>query len=183
MSLSATAGRRRPVTIALTTAAITALALVGTGSVQARPGAAVAGTATYIVQVAGAPIASYAGGVAGIAATQPAEGDRVDTRSAAARALHTRLQAQHGDVLRRAGVATSQKVYDYSVAFNGFAARLTAGQAARLKSAPGVLRVWQSEVLKADTISTPRFLGLEGSGGVWDAKFGSPAKAGLGVIV
>jgi len=183
VSLSAAAGRRRPVTIVLTTAAITALALVGTGSVQARPGGTAAEAATYIVQVAGAPIASYTGGVAGIAATRPAQGDRVDTRSTAARALRSRLDAQHGDVLRRAGVAAGQKVYDYSVSFNGFAARLTAGQAARLKSAPGVLRVWQSEVLKADTISTPRFLGLEGSGGVWDAKFGSPDKAGLGVIV
>jgi subtilisin family serine protease len=74
-------------------------------------------------------------------------------------------------------------VYDYDVVLNGFAMRLTASEATRLQHTSGVLHVWQSESFKTDTISTPAFLGLDGTGGVWDKQFGDPAHAGEGVIV
>ena len=46
------------------------------------------------------------------------------------------------------------------MAFNGFAAKLTESEATRLAHASGVLRVWENEVLEADTISTPDFPGF-----------------------
>ena len=51
-------------------------------------------------------------------------------------------------------------------AFNGFAAELTGPQAARLRAQPPVCyTVWKNEMLHADTITTPDFLGLTGTGG------------------
>ena len=43
--------------------------------------------------------------------------------------------------------------------------------------------VWKNEIYKTDTVSTPSFLGLDGSSGVWNKQFGGSAHAGEGVIV
>ena len=56
-------------------------------------------------------------------------------------------------------------------------------KSARLRSAPGVVKLWKNKVYKLDTISTPEFLGLAGPGGVWQSRFGDAARAGEGVIV
>ena len=58
----------------------------------------------YIVQMAGAPIASYTGDIKGLAATKPAPGNKVDTRSAAAKAYAGHLKADRKDVLGQAGI-------------------------------------------------------------------------------
>ena len=55
---------------------------------------------------------------------------------------------------------------------NGFAMKMTATEAARLKSTPGVLHVWKDAIFTTDTVSTPKFLGLDGSNGVWNKQFG-----------
>ena len=89
-------------------------------------------------------------------------------------------RSAHGDVLRRAGVDPGRRVYDYSLALNGFAAALTERQAATLKAMPEVVRVWRNEVVTVDTVSTPHFLGVDD---VWRDHFGGAANAGLGVIV
>ena len=176
-------GQRRPVTIVFTAAAVTAFALVGTASVQAQPTPAAAGSSVYIVQMAGDPVATYVGGYAGIGATKPAAGGRLDARSNNAKALRSRLKVQHDDALRTSGVGAAKRVYDYSVTFNGFAARLTGAEVSKLKATPGVVRVWRNEVLEADTFTTPEFLGLTGANGTWAREFGGPARAGEGVIV
>ena len=43
--------------------------------------------------------------------------------------------------------------------------------------------MWENEVLEADTISTPDFLGLSGASGVWTKQFGGQSHAGEGVII
>ncbi len=162
---------------------VSALVVATAGSAQATAPAAPQGTQLYIVQTAGAPLASYAGGVAGIAATKPAAGTKVDVRSATAKAYREHLKAAHDKVLQGSGINAKAKTEDLSVVFNGFAAKLTEPQAAKLARNPGVLHVWKNEIRKLDTISTPAFLGLEGSSGVWQKQFGGDANAGLGVIV
>ena len=179
MSLGGLAGHRRRAIIFAATAAMVGFGVTSAGAAQA----ASTGTTTYIVQMAGAPIASYTGDIAGLAATKPPPGDKVDTRSAAASAYRNHLKAQHSDLLGRAGLGNRATVYNYDVTLNGVALKLTEAEANRLSHVKGVLHVWPSEVYKTDTISTPAFLGLDGAKGVWKEEFGSPARAGEGVIV
>ncbi|WP_246001727.1 S8 family peptidase [Allorhizocola rhizosphaerae] len=183
MSLSLSAGARHPARSALATAVMTALVVATAGSAQATAPAAPQAAQLYIVQTAGDPIAGYRGGVAGLSATKPATGQRVDVNTAAAKAYRQHLKAQHDRVLRAAGADPKQKIDDFAVVFNGFGAKLTGVQAAKLAKDPAVVKVWKNEVRKLDTISTPQFLGLEGGSGAWQRQFGGQARAGEGVIV
>jgi subtilisin family serine protease len=161
---------------------MTALVATMVGSAQAAPAAPKA-TQLYIVQMLGAPLASYTGEVSGLAATKPVAGGKVDVQSPQAKAYRAHLKAQREKALKSAGIAAQQKTDELDVVFNGFAAKLTGGQAAKLARTPGVLNVVKDEIRKLDTISTPSFLGLEGSTGVWQKQFGGDANAGLGTVV
>ncbi|WP_229758950.1 S8 family serine peptidase [Peterkaempfera bronchialis] len=135
----------------------------------------------YIVQLAEAPVASYGGGIRGLAATRPQPGGKVDPGSSATRSYRGHLEARRKQVLAR--VPGVRPVYAYDYAFNGFAARLTARQAARLAAEQGVVSLERNQLLDVDTVSTARFLGLSGSGGVWERRFGGAAHAGEGVVI
>jgi subtilisin family serine protease len=182
---------RRPALLALTLIAATfPLGLSASTIAQAQPAAqssmalaAKSPTRLYVVQAAGNPVATYRGSIDGYAATRPSTGKLVRANTDRARAYSTYLSKRHDRVLARAGVPQSAKTAEYSVAFNGFAARLTRTQAAALRHQAGVLRVWRSEVLSADTVSTPRFLGLDGRRGTWAREFGGTRRAGQGIIV
>ena len=173
-------GQRRPIKIALVLGAVVASAAASVGTAQAADSGS---NALYLVQVAGAPVASYAGDIAGLPATKPAEGQQVDSASDAVRKYRDHLRAGYGDVLRRVGIAQTRTARSYGVTFNGFSARLTKLEADRLARAPGVVKVWPNEILKVDTVSTPHFLGLDGPSGVWQRQFGGASRAGEGVIV
>jgi subtilisin family serine protease len=183
----------RPVLVVLATAVATAVPLAGVSapaSVGATGTSSAKSAATskivpgrYIVLTKGAPLAAYSGGVKGIPRTKPIAGHKLNVRSAAAKRYKSHLLARHANVLAKAGLSNGVRKTDYSVAFNGFAAKLTKSQAARLAQTPGVLKVWPDELRTADTISTPRFLGLDGPDGVWQQQFQGPRKAGRGMIV
>lgn len=159
-----------------------ALVAVGNSSAQAAPDSSGA-TKLYLVQTAGDPVGTYTGGVAGIAATAPAEGERVDTTTSHAKAYSALLRGRHDAALRAAGVADVKKRSDYSIAFNGFAADLTDAQKSKLARTPGVLRIWENETVTVDTTTTPNFLGLTGPDGVWQKRFGGTDNAGAGIII
>jgi hypothetical protein len=163
--------------------AATALLMVSALTIGTGVLAAPAKTGLYIVQMAGDPIASYAGDVAGLKATKPAPGKKVNTRSQAAKAYRSYLKAERTAALRSAGLGGRATVYTYDVAFNGFAMRLTKVEAARMEKADGVVRVWKNEIFHADTFSTPAFLGLDGGSGVWAQQFGGASHAGEGMII
>src|SRR5690349_10517794 len=96
-------------------------------------------TSMYIVQLVQAPVAGYAGGVDGYAATKPGKGKKVDVSSVGAQKYAGYLRSAHDNALRKVG--GGDKVYDYTTVFNGFAAPLTDGQAEKLRGADGVLTV------------------------------------------
>jgi subtilisin family serine protease len=169
------------VVITLASVTVAAAALVTAAGADAQTGSPA--TALYIVQVAGAPLASYTGGVAGYAATKPQDGRKLDAHSAPAQQYGDHLKATQNDVLRSAGVDTKKTVYQYSTTFNGMAVKLTADQALKLQHAPGVLNVFKSKIVTVDTPVTPAFLGLTGPAGVWKKQFGGDKDAGDGVIV
>ena len=97
--------------------AVLVLAVSSAGAASAE-----GATGTYIVQMIQAPAATYTGGVAGIPATKPAKGKKFDGKSEAASRYIGHLEAAHDQVLAEVG---GQKIYDYNVTFNGFAATLT----------------------------------------------------------
>ena len=173
------AGLRRPAAVLVAAATLTALTTTTSGA-QAAPSAP---TETYLVQTADAPVATYNGGVAGIAATKPATGRKIDTRAANVRAYRDHLADRRSDVLRRANVPAGKKVYDYTLVFAGFSAELTATEAERLRRTPGVANVWKNTLHTAQTFTTPEFIGLDGRRGAWRQQFGDPRRAGEGVIV
>src|SRR5262245_31433759 len=165
-------------TVTLVAAAVIFVAAAVVGGPAARATAAPAGSTTlYLVQIADAPVAGYTGGVAGLAATRPQPGHKIDPASAAVRAYRGHLATRRADVLRAAGVAASRKVYDYSTVFTGFAASLTAVEAEKLRSTPGVANVWKNRTVTGQTFTTPAFVGLDGKDGAWRQQFGDPRRA------
>jgi subtilisin family serine protease len=94
-------------------------------------------------------------------------GDKLDPNSPAVINYRNHLEARQTAVLQ--GVGGGRKLHSYGYAFNGFAAELTAEQAAKLALTPGVLAVTKDELLSLDTTSTPDFLELRGPMGVWNS--------------
>lgn len=118
----------------------------------------------YVVQLADAPAATYSGTVQGYAATRPAIGQKFDARSSSVQAYRNYLAGRQASVLSTLGnVPVTQR---YSVAFNGFAARLTDAEVARLKAHSGVVALTPDEPRTVHTSRTPGFLGLTGPGGL-----------------
>src|SRR3954466_12141351 len=158
-------------------------------------------TQTYIVQLKAAPLASYTGGARGLRATSPlATGQRkLNVRSASALAYRSYLAGRQDAALSHVRGAAPALDYSYRVAFAGFAAELTHAQAATLRNAPEVARVFKDEKFKETAVhpndptavdnelqgptgfgDTAAYLGL--TKGLW-ATLGGPDDAGSGVIV
>jgi subtilisin family serine protease len=157
--------------------------LFATAAGQASGGSA---ESLYIVQFAGKPLATYAGGVQGFAATKPAKGHRIDTHTANATGYSKYLANRQHVVLASTGISSNKVVYSYTTAINGTAVKLTSKQAATLASTPGVLGVWKNQIQTIQTTAeppTPAFLGLTGPKGVWAKQFGGDSHAGQGIII
>jgi subtilisin family serine protease len=136
----------------------------------------------YIVQMRDLPVVAYDGSIKGVAATKPAKGQKIDPNSAVVTSYVGLLNGKHNAELKGVGAATTKKLYDYAYSFNGFAARLTAAQANKLAADKDVVAVSPAETRKADTSSTPTFLGLTAPGGLWD-QLGGFQHAGEDIII
>ena len=125
----------------------------------------------YIVQLADAPLASYAGTIPGLAATRPDRGAKLDPETPRAKAYMRHLDTQRGKMLGK--MRNVKMLYKYNMVFNGFSAQLTEDEVRDLKKTQGVLSVTESEIHKPDTISTPRFLGISVADGLWSQRDGA----------
>ncbi|MFI0796835.1 S8 family serine peptidase [Micromonospora rubida] len=183
---------RRPRHTSLRGAAIVAAALAITISpvpASAQPAPPVSpsvlppgagGSGTYIVTLAEKPLATYEGGVAGIAGTKPGRGKKVDVGAANSERYRSHLKDKHAKVARSVGATPLRS---YSVASNSFVAKLTRAQAIKLMVTGGVVSVVPDKLRKAtNDRNSVDFLGLSGRKGVW-SKLGGTAKAGKGVVV
>jgi subtilisin family serine protease len=122
-------------------------------------------TEGYVVQMLADPVVAYDGGVAGLQATKPAKGKKIDPASKAVQDYAGYLVNAHGVAAKKVG---ADKFYDYVYSFNGFATRLTEAQAAAMKTAKNVVAVTKDEMVNVDTSSTPTFLGLtDPNNGLW----------------
>lgn len=121
------------------------------------------------------PVAGYDGGVKGFAATKPAEGEKFDPETARSRNYRAHLEQRQDQALRAAGARATHR---YTETVSGFAADLTAAQAAEARPRPQVLSITPDEILQMDTYVSPDVLGLTGRGGVWaQARAGSAGSA------
>lgn len=134
----------------------------------------------YLVRLSEDPVVAYKGGIAGLKATQPKAGNKLSPNDPDVIRYAAYLDSRHDAVLAKVG--GGRKLYDYRYAVNGFAAELTATQAARLAKVPGVVSVEADVADAIDTMSTPRFLGLTASNGLW-SQLGGPEGAGEDVII
>jgi subtilisin family serine protease len=133
------------------------------------------GKGLYIVQMALDPVSAYKGGVAGIPATKPGKGQKIDRQSGAVQTYAKHLTSKHDEAL--AAVGGARKVYDYVYSFNGVAAELTDAQANALRTQKNVIAVFKNETVTIDTSTTPQFLGLDAKKGLWDELGGPKTKA------
>ncbi|MEP6678025.1 MAG: S8 family peptidase, partial [Betaproteobacteria bacterium] len=135
----------------------------------------------YIVRLADPPVVAYDGGIAGLSATRPAKGRKIDVLDRNVIRYADHLEAKHNDVLARSN--GGRKLYSYKFVFNGFAAELTRAQLEAIKAAPGVIAVEPDELRHLDTVSTPHFLGLDApSTGLW-AQLGGQSSAGEDIVI
>ncbi len=195
VSLSSPSPRRRTAALAaLASVAVAAATITAAPAAGARSSDVPSGTPTangqaykagkYVVMFDGLPAASYRGGIAGYAATKPAKGERMRPSRPEVVKYRSYLQARHDRVLDSVGVGSKARLYDYSVAFNGVAARLTAAQAQALAKSPAVTALFANERRELTTNTTPEFLGLAGAGGVWETLGGTGRDgAGSGLVV
>jgi subtilisin family serine protease len=123
---------------------------------------------TYIVQMSGDPVVAYDGSISGLNATRPAKGQKLDPNDKDVIKYQKHLQKLQNAALRGVGAGLNKKLYNYTVAFNGFAAKMTEAQADQLRASGDVLTVTEDQKYRLNTISTPEFLGLRDEGSAWD---------------
>ncbi|WP_081802631.1 S8 family serine peptidase [Actinotalea ferrariae] len=132
----------------------------------------------YVVLMKGDPVVAYAGGVPGIAATKPAEGEGVTADSASVREYVQHLRAERKEARKAAAVPEAAVETEYSFAVNGFTAELTEEQVQRLAKQEGVLAVRPDTLQQPQTDASGEFLGLTGPGAAWAEGY-----TGEGVVV
>ncbi|MDR7277334.1 S8 family serine peptidase [Catenuloplanes atrovinosus] len=149
-----------------------------TGGAALRPNAASAALTDgqYVVRLREAPVTSYDGGVAGLAATKPAAGQELQPHSAAAEKYRAHLNEAQRDVLDDLGVKARQT---YTTAFNGFTAKLTGAQATELAKDPRVAAVSKAQIVKVDAAT----LGGPGKTAGTAAKTQPVPGKGSGVVI
>ena len=119
-----------------------------------------------IVELANAPVGTYAGGVAGYAATQPAPGHKIDFGSAAVARYEAYLGLQHANFRAwlHSNAPAAQIVREYSLVLNGFAVQLNGASLNALQRGPGVLSVTPDSLYRPSMdVSIP----LIGADQVW----------------
>jgi subtilisin family serine protease len=148
-----------------------AMALFATKPAAPDPTNAAPKNGVYIVQMKASPAVAYTGDIHGYNATKPGKGQKIDPLAANTLSYVGYLKAKHDEAIRK--VRGGAKIHDYTYSFNGFAAKLTAKQAAALAKQSDVLAVTPDELQEVNTSTTPGFLGLTDADGLW-AQLGGP---------
>ena len=113
----------------------------------------------YLVQLKEPPAATYRGQKAGLAATKPERGRRLNRDSAKVEAYANHLRAKQSSLLQKVG-ALDEPIHSYRYALNGFAARLSPEQVSRLYATGQVARIWGDKERTLTTNNSDSFLGL-----------------------
>jgi subtilisin family serine protease len=149
------------------------------GVMVASMGTALAASSkSYIVIMASDPAISYEGDIAGLAATKPGKGGKINPNSAHVRKYQKFLGAAQDASLASAGANQSARVNSYTIALSGYSAILTEAQAKAIEAQAGVVKVMEDVMRFPDTDASGEFLGLTAEGGAYVKGFD-----GEGVVV
>lgn len=135
---------------------------------------------SYIVQLVDKPVATYTGQIAGLAATMPVSGQRLNVDASDVQAYISYLEQKQQAVI--SSVSAAEVTHKYDVVFNGFAALLTDDEVRALKNNPGVAAITADSIMQLDTSYTPSFLGLDKAGGLWQ-QLGGQGSSGENMII
>ena len=138
--------------------------------------------ATYaIITFSDAPLAAYQGHIAGLPATAPSPGQKLDLNSQAAQSYSSHLSRQRD--IARAWLARNapevQIIYEYSTILNGIAVKLNGHNLNHLFSIPGVVSVVPSTMYHLDMNRSPTLIGAPV---LWSA-VGGQSNAGAGIKI
>ncbi|MGI8901646.1 MAG: S8 family serine peptidase, partial [Nocardioides sp.] len=137
------------------------------------------GAGRYVVILREPGATRYDGGVRGLPATKSPAGNGFNARSDKVAAYSSYLTTKQNRLAAQVGAEVQSST---TLASNAFTSRLSAAQATDLSSTKDVLMLVKDVAFKTDTWNTPKFLGLDGEGGVWEQK-GGVATAGAGTVV
>jgi subtilisin-like proprotein convertase family protein len=147
---------------------------------------AVSETGLYIVQLKDASLASYMGGVPGLAATSPqATGERrLDAGSAASQAYLSYLSGKQDSFIAQMNSTLGRPVevvFQYLGALNAMAVRVSHDEALALMSVDGVRTVYPDTLREMDTDVGPIHIGAPA---IWDGDtLTGVASRGEGVVI
>jgi subtilisin family serine protease len=151
---------------------------------RAVPRAAVApdGTISVFIKLAEQSLASYSGGVPGIAATSPqASGKALDPKSADAQSYLAYLNGKLGQVESavKAAAPGASTTHRFDVILGGVSMRVPASSLDALRKLPGVTAVYVDKLEQLQTDTTPEFLGAPT---FWE-ELGGQSNAGEGMVI
>ncbi|MEJ2749002.1 MAG: S8 family serine peptidase, partial [Anaerolineae bacterium] len=142
------------------------------------------GTAVYIIRLADEPVATYRGGVDGLAATTPSlTGSRKLDVTAPTVATYEKYlvnkQAEWVTAVTRQIGRQPKILHQYTYAYNGLALELDGQEAAAVAALPGVANIQREKSYDLLTDAGPEWIGAPA---IWD---GSPAiqNKGEGIII
>jgi len=121
------------------------------------------------------PAVAYEGDLEGYAATKPGKGQKINPNSAHVKKYTHLLKQRQAQAASR---VLAEPIHSYTVALNGFAARMTLDKANELARSPGVRLVLPDQWRYRTTDSSPAFLGLDVDGGPYEKGYD-----GEGVVV
>ncbi len=129
------------------------------------------------------PLATYSGGIPGLAATSPeATGaGRLDVNSPAAQAYLSFMASRRREFQAAVAVAAphARIVHDLSIVVGGVSLLVPQDEVAALRSLPGVRAVLDDELMRVQTDNSPIFLGAPK---IWN-RLGGQGSAGEGVVI
>jgi len=136
----------------------------------------------YIVQFEDEALPLYKGGISGLAATSAAPGQRLNPKSGAAAAYVNHLQQQQSDMVASMSVTVGsvQVERSYQYALNAVTVRMTAREANKVRSLPGVRFVERDRQVTLTTATSVSFIGADA---VWNGASDGIDYMGEGMVV
>lgn len=160
--------------------------LAGTAATATENTKVAADGAVYIVQLADPAVATYEGGIQGLAATSPrATGARrLDVNSTDSKAYRQYLRDRQDSFVANCEQSLGHTLnikFDYQHAFNGMAVELTAEEVATVAALPDVKRVSKERFEVPDTDAGPQWIGAPR---IWNGPLANGAMSrGEGIVI